>query len=383
MIKDRNQPIRILHVVGGMDRGGVETWLMHVLRHVDRSSFQLDFLVHTDLPGAYDHEILSLGSKILPCLHPSRPWLYTLNFKRILKQHGPYEVVHSHVHLYSGFILRLAHQLGIPVRIAHSHNDTTLMQSQAGYLRSFYQTLMRRWLQRYATAGLACSQAAAAALFGPDWQRDRRWQILHYGIDLSLFKNPVDRTRVRAELGLSPENFVVGHVGRFVAQKNHIFLIEIAQEIAKLLNNFRLFLVGDGPLRSLVEKRVTEVGLSDKVIFSGIRSDVPRLMLEAFDLFLFPSRFEGLGLVLIEAQAAGLPCLFSEVIPKEVEVVRPLLRRFSLSQPASAWAKEVLAMKNFEPSLSREESLAIIEQSDFNIMHSARLLENFYRHCAR
>ncbi len=171
--------IRILHVVSGMNRGGIETWLMHILRHIDRDHFQIDFLVHTTQPCAYDNEIRALGSKIIPCLHPSQPWLYAHNFKRILREYGSYDIVHSHVHHFSGYVLRLAQQAGVPTRIAHSHNDTSSLQAKAGLYRQLYLALMKRYIARYATAGLGASHKAVVALFGSVWETDPRWRTLY------------------------------------------------------------------------------------------------------------------------------------------------------------------------------------------------------------
>jgi glycosyltransferase involved in cell wall biosynthesis len=369
---------RILHVVGGMNRGGAETWLMHIMRHIDRQSFRMDFLVHTNQPGAFDEEIRALGGKIFSCLHPSRPWAYAFNFKRILRQHGPYSIVHSHVHLYSGFILRLAKQTGVPDRIAHSHNDTLVLHASAGSFRRFYQVLMESWISRYATLGLACSKLAAAALFGRSWEEDSRWQVIHYGIDLSPFKTQIDSKEIRSELGIPSDAFVVGHVGRFSEQKNHTFLIKIAQEIARREKKFCLLLIGDGGLRPAIEKQVAQAGLTEAVRFTGVRADVPRLMQGAMDVFLFPSFFEGLGLVLIEAQAAGLPCIFSDVIPREADVVEPLLKRLSLTQSVSSWAEAVLATRDQKLAITRPEALAAVEQSSFNILKSVSKLANTY-----
>lgn len=144
------RPIRILHIVGGMNRGGVETWLMHVLRHIDRDRFQMDFLVHTTKPCDFDDEIRALGSQVIPCLHPSRPFVYARNLRRLLREHGPYDVVHSHVHHYSGWTLRIAHQAGVPVRVAHSHSDTFSVQAAAGLVRRGYLRLMRTLIHRHA-----------------------------------------------------------------------------------------------------------------------------------------------------------------------------------------------------------------------------------------
>lgn len=368
---------RILHVVGGMNRGGIETWLMHILRHIDRDRFRIDFLVHTMQPCAYDDEIRALGSQIIPCLYPPRPWIYASNFKQILRKYGPYDIVHSHVHHYSGYVLRLAHQAGVPTRIAHSHNDTSSLQVKAGLYRQLYFALTKRWIARYATVGLGCSRNAVAALFGPVWETEPRCQILYYGIDLTPFRDRID-SMSRAKLGIPKNALVIGHVGRFVEQKNHTFLLEIAASVRSREPQMRLLLVGDGSLRPDISRQVAQMGLTDCVIFAGSRPDVPQLMLGAMDMFLFPSLYEGLGLVLIEAQAAGLPCIFSDVVPQEADVVKPLRQRLSLSQPASEWA-EVLLTQRHAVAISQSDALSLVETGPFNIEMSVKQLENIYQ----
>lgn len=379
MARTDQGPIRILHIGGGMNRGGVETWLMHILRHIDREHYQMNFLVHTAQPCPYDDEIRALGSQIIPCLHPTRPWSYARQFNRILSEHGPYHVIHSHVHHYSGYTLRLARQAGVPLRIAHSHNDTSSLQAQAGLGRRMYLRLMEHWINRHATVGLAASRKAAAALFGPNWNADLRWRILYYGIDLTPFQNCVDPAAVRAELNIPPDAFVIGHVGSFGRQKNHTFLVEIAAEVAKREPKMVLLLIGDGSLRPAIEQKVAQAGLTGRVVFAGLRPDVPRLMLGAMDVFLFPSLFEGLGLVLVEAQAAGLPSIFSDMVPEEADIVKPLMQRMSLSQPASAWAEAVLAARDGTPVMTRPDALAVVKKSPFGIQTSIKQLEDVYR----
>lgn len=376
----QQRSIRILHVVGGMNRGGVETWLMHIMQHIDCNRYQMDFLVHTTQPGAYDDKIRALGSKIIPCLHPSQPRLYARNFKRILREYGPYDIIHSHVHHFSGYVLRLAHQVGIPTRIAHSHNDTSSIEARAGMYRRLYLALTRWWIFRYATLGLGCSRDALANLFGSTWETDPRWRVLYYGIDLTPFQDFVNPIAVRTELGIPADAFVVGHVGRFDEQKNHKFLVEIAAEVAKREPKMRLLLVGDGPLRPGIEQKVAQLGLTDRLIFAGIRSDTPRLMLGAMDLFLFPSLHEGLPLVLLEAQAAMLPCIFSNAITEEVEIAKPLMQRICLSQPASAWADAILAARDSSSAIKYTKALNLnkMEQSPFNITTGTESLTKLY-----
>jgi glycosyltransferase involved in cell wall biosynthesis len=375
-----DRPIRILHVVGSMVRGGIETWLMHVLRHIDRDRFLMDFLVLTTKPGDYDEEIRALGSQIIPCpLHRWNPWSYAVNFKRILREYGPYDIVHSHLHHFSGYVLRLAKQAGVCTRIAHSHSDTSSQKAKTGFYRRFYWALTKWWIAHYATAGLGASRKAVADLFGSQWETDSRWQIFYCGIDLIPFHYSVNSATIRAELGIPNDAFVIGHVGRFVQPKNHRFLIEIAAEIAQREPNICLLLVGEGSLRSEIEKKVWQMGLSDRVIFAGSRPDIPRLMLGAMDFFLFPSLYEGLGLVFVEAQAAGLPCIASDVVPEEADTVKPLVQRLSLSQPASEWAEVLLMQRDAASAINQSDALALVEASPFNVEASVTQLEKIYQ----
>ena len=376
--KNSAGPIRVLHVLGGMVLGGVETWLMHVLRHVDRDHFRMDFLVHTTSPCAYDDEVRSLGSEVIPCLYPSQPWRYARNFKRILREVGPYDVVHSHVHHYSGYVLRLAHRAKVPVRIAHSHSDPTALERKAGLRRQAYLRLTERWVRRHATHGLAASRKAAVALFGESWEGDPRRDILYCGIDLEPFRLRPDREDVRAELGLPADAFVVGHVGSFSKPKNHAFLIEIFKEIIVREPAAYLLLVGTGELRPDIERRVKRAGLEGRAVFAGSRPDVPRLMMGAMDIFMFPSFYEGLPVVGLEAQAAGLPSILSDAITTEVVVVPELIRVLSITLPPAAWAEAALGFRWGLSESARRSSLCQIECGNFNIVNSIKYIYEIY-----
>jgi glycosyltransferase involved in cell wall biosynthesis len=361
-----------------MNRGGVETWLMHILRTIDRERFKIDFVVDTEQPCAYDDEIRALGSNIIPCVHPKRPWSYTARFMRILRERGPYQIVHSHEHHYSGYILWLAQRAGVPVRIAHSHLDTSQLDARAKGLRLAYLRLMRHLIARHATLGLGVSSQAAAALFGPRWETDRRWKLLWFGIDLSAFEAPVDRNATRAELGIPAGAFVIGHAGRFAGQKNHAFLLDIAAEVARRQPNMRLLLLGEGPLRPAVEQQAMRLGLQHQVVFAGARPDVPKIMRGAMDLAVFPSLYEGLPLVGLELQAAGIPALLSDVITTEMDVVPSLVHRMSLAEPAARWADEALAMRRAGPLIAQTRALSMMRASRFSIEHAVKALSEIY-----
>jgi len=336
--------MRILHVLGKLDYGGVETWLVQVLRHIDRGKYHMDFLVHTTDPGAYDEEVRALGARIIPCLAPSHPLQYALNFRRVLRAYGPYDVVHSHVHHYSGYVLMLAAMMGVPVRVAHSHSAPRSPEAFPGLGRWAYLRTMQAMIGICATRGLAVSAQAGDHLFPKNWRSyPKQWQLQHLGIDLSRFDIPVNRNSLRRAIGIPSEALVIGHVGRFVAPKNHAFLVEIAREVVKLEPQAVFLLVGDGPLRADIEAKINGYSIEKHFIFAGSRSDVPALMKGAMDVFLFPSLYEGLGLALLEAQAAGLTSVVSDKVPGESDAIPSLVDRLALGNSASSWAHAVLA----------------------------------------
>jgi glycosyltransferase involved in cell wall biosynthesis len=369
------RPIRILEVVNRMDREGVQTWLMHILRRIDRSEFAIDFLSHSDQQSAFNDEIRELGSAVIPCLEPHHPWTYALNLKRIFATKGPYDVIHCHIHHFSGLVVRVAKSAGVGLRIVHSHLDSSEADSNASAARRLYLNLMDHWIANSANRRIAASQKAGEALFGSNSQS---WSILPYGIDFKPFHAVEDKHGLRQQLGLPSDAFVVGHVGRFDEQKNHSFFIRVAAEVASRCETIHFLLAGDGALRPSVEREVASLKLSRRFTFLGVRPDIPRLLVSAIDAFLFPSLFEGCPLSLIEAQAAGLPSCYSDTITNEVAIVPALLRSLSLHQPIADWAGAVLAMKDCCPPISRSAALSLAEASPFNIENAVRLLEDVY-----
>lgn len=377
MPEANHKRIRILHVVGSMNRAGVETWLMHVLRHIDREQFQMDFLVHSATPGAYDHEIRELGGKLIPCPHTRNPFAYARAFRRILRDHGPYDVVHSHVQHFSGLIMPVAKVADVPVRIAHSHLDTSHLHAAASFIRRLYHRLAERLIRTFATDGLAASQVAASALFGQGWGADARFRVLYCGIDLAPFRLQRPNISLRDEFGIPEGAFVVGHVGRFDAQKNHAFLLEVAENVIQRDADVYFLLVGDGPLRPGIEQAVIEAGLEDRVVFAGSRSDVPYMMTEAMDAFIFPSMFEGLPLVLMEAQAAGLPVIVSGAVAPEADIVPRLISRLSLDD-AESWTTAIDILRQDGRPVLHTSAYTQVSQGPFNIEHGVRELERLY-----
>jgi glycosyltransferase involved in cell wall biosynthesis len=394
-VRTSGKRIRVLQVVDGLDRGGIESWLVRLLPHLERDAVAMDFLVTADRPFAYAKEIEARGARIIPCL--DRPvssyfsgplsvvgnrwvWHYARRLERALRELGPYDIVHSHFDP-CGFPLLCARRAGVHVRIAHSHMTYPELLYRGRLVRTALAPLARRWIQKAATLGLAVSRAAARAMFGAGWVRDPRWRVLHPGIDLEPFRQPVDRAAVRAALGIPTDALVVGHVGRLEEVKNHAFLIDLVAALAPVEPRLRLLLLGEGRLRSEIEQRAERAGLTGRVLFLGARPDVPRILLGAMDVFVFPSVHEGLGLAGVEAQAAGLPCLVSDAVPDEMDVVPPLVRRMSLERPAADWAAAVAELAARPRPLSQAEALARVEQGDFNVRHTVVQLQQLYRAC--
>jgi glycosyltransferase involved in cell wall biosynthesis len=360
--------MRILHALGTMNPGGIETWLLQVLKFIDRDRFQFDFCTFGPKAGLYASEVEKLGGRMVPCPIGRNVWSFRSRFRRILRE-GDYDIVHSHVTLFSGAVLRWAKAEKVPIRIAHSHNSHD--DKPDTRVRRNYRRLMKSWIARYATHGLAASQAAAVELFGKNWQTDSRFRVLYYGIDAHPFQKPSVCGEIRRELGVPLGAPVVGHVGRFEAQKNHHFLLEVAGEILKKRPDIHFLLVGDGPLRREIEGRAKEMGLSRRMHFVGIRTDVPRLMRDAMDFFLFPSLFEGLGLCLVEAQAAGLNCLVSNMVPDEVALLPELLEFLPLSAGPNLWASRLIGRLDV-PRADVTTTANEVRQGRFSIQQSVR-----------
>ena len=359
-----DQPIRILHVVTYMGRGGLETMIMNYYRHIDRSKVQFDFLVHRDFRADYDDEIEALGGRIfrIPRLVPwSRSYLKTL--EQFFFGHPEYKIVHVHQDCLSSVILKVAKKCGVPVRIAHSHSGS--QDKNPKYLiKLFY----KQFIPAYATHLFACGTEAGEWMFG-----GAPFRILNNAIDTSRYSYNAERHySIRRELQIPDSAFVIGHVGRFNTVKNHTFLLDVFVNAKEQNDNLMLLLVGDGDLRAEIEQKATSLGISSNVIFTGVRSDVPDL-LQAMDCFVFPSLYEGLPVTMIEAQAAGLPCIVSDSVPVECAKTN-LVKRIPLAKGPAYWAEEIL--KN--QSHIRQDTKDQIVQAGYDIEANAQWLENFY-----
>jgi glycosyltransferase involved in cell wall biosynthesis len=368
-----DRPIRILHIVSSMNRGGIETWLLNVLRHIDRERFRMDFLVHTDVPAAYDEEIRALGSQVIPCLHPSRPMQYARNLSKILKEHGPYDIVHSHVYLFSGVTLSLSKRAGVSARIAHVYPEAD--KRQQTLFRHIYTKSMRWLLAKSATLLVADSGAALSA-FQTGLLSSLPAEVIYPVVDLKPFRKMINRENVRRKLGLPLDLPLVLYVARFVPHKNHQMLIDLAERINSSRNVAHFLLCGaDGPTRADLESVAQDIE-SVSVFF-----DVPDVaeVMAASDVFLFPSSNEGFGIVAIEAQAAGLPVVASNLATIR-EALAPELHSLTFSPDDIDAATEnlwrLLADSELYAALSSAGQSWI---KKFSIESSVNVLTKIYR----
>ena len=335
-------PLKILHSIGSLNHGGIEKWAVELLRRIDRSRFDMDFLVRTNDIGTYEGEIEKNGSRVIRCLQHRNLRKYPVNFARAISQYGPYDIIHAHQHDFDGVTLWLAAKHQIPVRISHSHNDYRHRVRKEGFPWRCYRSVSRRLIAQYATHRLAVSHSAGLDLFGENLTGDDKWEVVHYGIDLEPFSgSQYDRAKALWQMQIPPESFVVGHVGRFVEQKNHAFLLDIARVLICRDKAFHFVLIGDGPLRLPFEKEVQKYGLTQNFRIIPETMEVPAVMCSVMDAFLFPSIHEGLGQALIQAQAASLRCYASSTVPYEALVCPELVTVLGLAKGPTVWAEAI------------------------------------------
>lgn len=362
---------RVLHVIPSMDRGGAETFIMNIYRHIDRSKLQFDFLLYTDQDSAYNDEIRALGGKIFSVSARNKGFLKNrLAVDEFFRTHPEYRIVHQHVSSLTYVTpLTCAHKYGVPVRIVHCHNTREAGSSLHHYLHLWNQ----RTLKSYATDYFACSEAAARWLCGKEQYKAGKYAVINNAIEADRFVyDPELRGKMRLALGVE-NKFVVGHVGRFFYQKNHAFLVDIFKVVHDHHPEAVLLLVGDGELREEIEMKIRDLGLQDFVIMAGVRSDIPDL-LQAMDVFVVPSHYEGLCIALIEAQAAGLSCLASASIPVDAAITG-LVEMIALDKGAEFWAEKVNRVFDHQ---ERGNTLDQIIAQGYDVGEVARHLQDLY-----
>lgn len=329
----QQKPIRVAQIIGKMIGGGVEAVVMNYYRHIDRDKVQFDFIVDEDSTYVPEEEITSLGGRVFyisPYQHPVR---YRRELIRLIREQR-WPIVHSHINTLSVFPLSAAKKAGVPVRIAHSHST----MGKGEFAKNMMKRVLRPFANVYPTVRFACSHYAGEWLFG----KNADFTVIPNGIELDKFRfDPVIRQETRKELGIEGDVFLIGHVGRFMPQKNQAFLVDVLANVLPSKPNTMIAFVGDGPDKSAVQQHAEKLGIADHILFLGQRSDANRLY-QAFDVFCLPSLYEGLGMVAVEAQVSNLPCLLSDTVPLEADVTAKSF--FLPITNVDSWSKKLLTL---------------------------------------
>ncbi len=364
-------PVRVLQVIGAMDRGGAESLIMSIYRNIDRRKLQFDFLVHERRKCDFDEEITQLGGRLfrLPRFNGANYFLYRKLCSDFFEEHHRYSAVHVHIGSSAAMVIKAAKRYGL-FCIAHSHNtNPPLSLPELGFRFFSYPT---RHLADYC---LACSEQAGLDRFGRAVITGERFAVLSNGIELFKYKfDPTARLSYRKALGLRSSEKAVCHIGRFSQEKNHCFLVKAFALASRRDPSLKLFLVGRGPLEGEVRRLACLLGVSDRVDFLGVRDDVPQLLM-GMDAFVFPSIWEGLGIAAIEAQASGLPCLCSSEMP-DIAFCAPYVKSETL-QDLEVWGDW---MASIQPRTEAERAGGVdcVRARGFDILDVVASVRSLY-----
>lgn len=363
---DREEPIRVLQIVGIACNGGVEAVVLNYYRHMDKDKVQFDFVVHKNPAQNFVDEVKKGGGRLYEVTpYTKNIFAFTYEIYQIIKK-GKYNVVHTNMNSLSGFPLLAAYLAGARVRILHNH--TTDVKSEG--LRTLLKRVLRPFAKLFANRYFACSELAASWMYGKEAVKNGRVTIIPNAIDLEMFAfNPEKRNELRNVMGME-DKLVLGHIGRFVYQKNHLFLIDVFARVVEERRDAMLLLIGDGPLRKQMEEKVDALGISDRVLFLGNRNDVSDLY-NVMDVFVLPSFYEGLPVVAVEAQANGLKCLFSDKVTLESKL---LSETECIALNVEEWKQSLC---NLAPRVLNERGGIELMQK-FDIRESSILLSNRY-----
>lgn len=367
MKKDKS--IRIAHIVGKWVGGGVEAVLMNYYRNIDRNKIQFDFFCDEDSTNIPYDEIKKLGGKVILIPSYTNVFDYHKTLKNILKE-KKYKIIHSHINTLSVFPLFAAKCANVPIRIAHSHSTSNIKE----FKRHIMKTILRPFSKLFSTHYFSCTKEAGKFLFGNKTYNSGKVFVLNNAIDLDKYSYDLNlRNAKRKELNIKNNKIVVGCVGRFMKQKNYDFLIDIYNEFHNEVKNSLLVLVGQGPLMDKIKEKINKLNLNDSVMILGQREDANELY-QVFDIFVLPSLYEGLGMVFVEAQASGLPCIASNKVPIDVKMTNNL-EFIGLDKDIKYWSNEI---KKLYKKIKRKDCSDKISQCGYDIKIESKKLEKKY-----
>ena len=364
---NQTRPKRVLHIIAALGNGGVESMIMNINRNMDKDKCVFDFIVHTD-ERKYIEEINKLGGNIyqLPNMIECGIIKYMRLLIEILRNGHVYHAVHTHMLLQNGFILCAAKLAGVKVRVSHSH----LTEAQRGITKHF-EPILKKLIQWFSTDKLACGREAGKFMYGK-----AKFEVINNTVDLEDFRQVKDIKQELEELSCKENAIIIGHVGRLNGQKNHDFIIELAESMKHKELNFCIFCVGDGNLEAEIRKKIRDKNLNSEVILLGARKDIPRF-LKTIDVFILPSLYEGLPVVLVEAQAAGKPCIVSDTVTNESDLGLGLVNFLNLKDSKDMWIKSILNKSKMTPLDSKKIEEVFIEKK-YHIKECANRLLNIY-----
>ena len=362
------EPIRILHwgIRGHM--GGIATFLFSLYKSIDKSKVQFDFLIGHNEDIVFEDEIKAMGGNLYRVTYSKRESI--VKSYKVLDDFFEKHKEFSGIHMHSCFInyslpLRLAKKHNIPIRIFHSHNSQDMYPNRS-IIKKIYMELERKSILSSATGLMACSNEAGAYMF-----KNREFKWIKNGIDVDKFKYSQEvRDKKRNELHISSDCIVMGFTGRLQYQKNPILLVEIFNEFQKKVENSKLVIVGDGEIRNEVEAKIKSLNIEEKVVILGNRNDANE-MYQAMDIFVLPSRFEGFGIVLLEAQASGLKCFTTMNVPKEVEVTDNVYR--NNTENPEEWASQI-----YNNYLVSTRNIDLKQFNEYDTRNVAKTVADYY-----
>lgn len=368
MAKEKNvqltqTPIRIAQIMGKMNSGGVESFILNYYRNIDKNKIQFDFIVDEDSQLPQKKEIEELGGKIIKIPPYQHIFKYMHSLIKVLKKNN-YKIVHSHLNTLSVFPLLCAKISNVPIRIAHSHSTSNKKEK----FRNILKSILKPFSKVFATNYFACSEHAGRWLFGNKAFKEGKVIILNNAIDMEKFKfNSKIRNELRKQLNIE-NKLVIGQVGRFNKQKNHEFLIDVFKEIHDNRTDSILLLIGDGPLEENIKQKVKNMNLENAVYFLGAKNNVNDYM-QSMDVFCLPSLYEGLGMVAIEAQVSDLYVFCSTEVPKEAKITDEIT---FLELDKEIWKEKILSIKNFD-----RENIDL-KNTNYDIHTESKKLEKIY-----
>lgn len=360
---------KILQVVGSLRLGGLETVAVNYMKFSDTNKYEFTYLVYGEEVGELENEILERKGKIIRVEKPTNLLKFFKQVFNVISSTGPYDVVHSHPLFNSGIIITAAYYAGVPKRIVQAHSSQK--NKKNSFIKIIYQYIMRKLINKYSTHFIAVSKEAGHFVFGEE-KFEERGIIIKNGIDVEKYRyNELIRKTIREKFNIKKTDIILGHVGTMNTVKNQEFLIKLMDIISQKKSDYKLLLVGDGPNFKNIHKLVNELNLSNYVILAGMQKNVHEI-LQAMDIYLFPSLYEGMPLALLEAQSASLPCIVSDAITTEA-ILNKNIELLPLNDQMR-WVESIEKFSNIE----RGNQKVFVEEKGFGIRTIKTQLNKLY-----